>query len=96
MGLGLACGLAEVLGRLGLRPWGALLEGWERLAGELRRLSWRAGSAGLRTKAALDEGRSGTGFLAGHHWAGGPGGAVMGSVGGFCCEDRGGVLWLEY
>ena len=42
-------------------------------AGRLGALSWRAGSAGLRTKAALDEGRGGTGFAAGYHWEGGLG-----------------------
>lgn len=67
MGLGLGCGL-------GLRFWQLLLEGLARFAGSLDVLSWRAGSAGLRTKASWgDEGQSGIGFLASHHWAGGLG-----------------------
>ena len=45
MGVGLGCGLAEVLGRLGLRVWQLLLEGFVGFAGELDGLCWKVGCA---------------------------------------------------
>lgn len=58
----------------GVRAWlWARLEDLTGFAGRLGALSWRAGSTGLRTKAVWGEGRSGIGFLASHHSAGGLG-----------------------